>query len=275
MENRSAHLELQTFKKQVELDVEVRGGSAALNKIKQSIEDEIKSLNNRNRPVIFAKIAVVFIVFLLSFLHTRSFASSRKSVDCIKDNVLEISESMNQKLNDDPALLKFLQITSSTVVDFADISVLAAYNLRGVTLAYPLQVFLFYVLRGVIQGIFLFKHPKGTVWTDPGVPSLTVPYGIMCDYYFSGHCGFVTMMALENYKLGNPKNALALAVLLPYLAFVLVTARVHYSIDIPIGVMFGIYCHYWAHTYVDNFHWLMRSTFNRHVWQKIPYFSEV
>lgn len=242
--------------------------------MKETIEEEIRHLNNKTRPVMFAKIGVVFVLFLLNFLHTRSFASPRKSVECIKDHVFEISDSINEKLNTEPNLLKFLQVTSSAVVDFADISVLVAYNLRGVTIAYPLQVFFFYVMRGVVQGIFLFKNPKGGIWTEPGIPSLTVPYGIMSDYYFSGHCGFVTMMALENYKLGNPKNALALAILLPYLGFVLVAARVHYSIDIPIGIMFGVYCHYWAHTYEKHFAYLMRKIFNRHLWHKIPFISE-
>lgn len=278
MDRIDPRLELQNLKQQHKLryeaqDEEAKSPSSTF-KIGAIIEEEIKSLNNKNRPVMFAKIAVVFILFLVHFLHTRIFTTPRRSVDCLGDTIFDLTDSFNDRLNHDKHLLKFLQVTSSSVVDFADISVLVAYNLRGVTLAYPFQVFMFYVLRGILQGFFLFKNPKGSVWDDPGIPSLTVPYGIICDYYFSGHCGFVTMMALENYKLGNPKNAIALALLLPYLAFVLLAARVHYSIDIPIGVMFGVYCHYMAHTYVNHVQWLMRKLFNRSFWHKIPFFCE-
>lgn len=241
----------------------------------EDLEKDLRAMSLRNRPILYAKIALIFFIMIVHFLYTRKFSSPRKSVECLSDSVFQLTEQVNERLNTDPLLLRILQITSSMAVDFADLSVLITYNLRGVTLAFPIQVGLFYIGRGIVQGTFLFSHPKGTIWTHPGIPSLTVPYGKMSDYYFSGHCGFMAMMALENYKLGNKKNSIALFLLLPYVAFVLVASRVHYSIDIPIGVMFGLYTHYWAHQYIDYFHLVLRWLFNRWLWKRIPFFSEV
>lgn len=239
------------------------------------VEKDLRMTNMKNRPILFAKIGIVFIVLIAHFLYTRKFNSPRKSVECLSDQVSQMTEGINTRLNTDTTLLKFLQVSSSMIIDFADLSVIVAYNLRGVTMAYPLQVIFFYVSRGIVQGLFMFGYPKGIIWSDPGIPSLSVPYGVMSDFYFSGHCGFMTMMALENYKLGNKKNALALFVLLPYVAFILIATRVHYSIDVVIGIMVAIYCHYMAHKYINYFHMVARWMFNRWLWHKIPFFSEV
>ena len=163
MENKVSDLELRSLKEQYKLgklrqDEEKGGQSSSFDLQRVKIEDEIIRLNSRNRSVMFTKAALVFIVFLINFLHTRNFSTPRKPIECLKDSVFELTESINNRLNNDPSLLKFLQVTSSSVVDFADVSVLLAYNLRGITLAFPAQVFLFYVLRALIQSIFLFRN---------------------------------------------------------------------------------------------------------------------
>ena len=248
--------------------------SGAFQTSRKDIEQEVDKIQSKNRPILYTKMAVVFLTLVLSFLCTRSFQSSRRSAECIRDSVLEASQFINDKLNTDPILLRLLQVTSSMIVDFAEITVMITYIVKGTHVTFPLQLIFFYVGRGIVQGIFLFGHPQGVIWTDPGVPSLAVPYGIFSDYYFSGHCGFLTMMILENYKLGNRKLAAGISVFLPYLAFVLVATRVHYSIDIIVGVMFGIYSHVMVYSYLNPIHYVLRKLFNKNVWHKIPYFCE-
>jgi hypothetical protein len=90
---------------------------------------------------------------------------------------------------------------------------------------------LFYGIRGIIQNIFTFRFPLGNTWPYPGIPSLLVPYGDQSDFYFSGHCGYMTILLLELRRLGYGKKFTFLALVsLAYVAFVLLAFRVHYSI---------------------------------------------
>ena len=89
----------------------------------------------------------------------------------------------------------------------------------------------FYLLRAVIQKIFLFPFPVGLKWTKPSIPSLLVDYHHTNDFYFSGHCGFLTIMVLECWKAGRPVWGIFLTLCgLAYVSFVLILLRVHYSI---------------------------------------------
>ena len=100
---------------------------------------------------------------------------------------------------------------------------------------------IFYGVRGIVQANFRMRFPEGGIWDYPGVPSLTVPYGLTRDFYFSGHCGFLAMNAFIMYRDGRKKTFMLLCGAICYVGFVLVLFRIHYSIDIPIGIMFGIY----------------------------------
>lgn len=240
-----------------------------------TLERDLQKYTSRGKGVMVTKIGLIFIFLIGHFLYTRKFNSPRRSVECIKDYVFELTQELNDKVNRDPTFLKMLQISSSTLVDFADLSVMITFYLKGNNLRYPLQLIFFYTIRGMVQGNFLFRFPEGTIWTFPGIPSLTVPYGLMSDFYFSGHCGFVTIMAFENLRLGNRWISTFLFVSLAYLGFVLVVTRVHYSIDIPVGIMAGAYAHYWANKYIRRLECALRYLFNRHIWLRIPYFAEI
>lgn len=88
----------------------------------------------------------------------------------------------------------------------------------------------FYITRGVLQSIFLYRYIPGTYWLSPGFPSLVVPYGDSADYYYSGHTGFMcmTVFFLRRYRY----------YVCSYLAFgatlimisTLILFRIHYSI---------------------------------------------
>lgn len=110
----------------------------------------------------------------------------------------------------------------------------------------------FFGTRGIIQNNFLMKFPKGGIWDFPGIPSLTVPYGLTCDFYYSGHCGFLTLSCYTFYKCGKYWLAALVACFIVYVGFVLVLFRIHYSIDIPIGIMAGLYFAYFTNKYKEE-----------------------
>ena len=97
-----------------------------------------------------AKIAAIFIFLTANFLYTRKFSHPRPSVDCIEDKVFKLTESLNEKANTDPTFLKSIQISSSVIVDFADLTMLYTYYKRAVDIRLPIELLLFYVVRGMV-----------------------------------------------------------------------------------------------------------------------------
>lgn len=86
---------------------------------------------------------------------------------------------------------------------------------------------------------------EGTLWDQPGVPSLVVRYGVENDYYFNPACSVLVQLWAE-FKQKNQfiLQTLALIVLVSqfYLSLVL---RGHYFIDNFGGVIIG-YQIWWA-----------------------------
>jgi len=71
-----------------------------------------------------------------------------------------------------------------------------------------------------------------------------VPYGICSDFYYSGHCGFMMLNLMERYTQDRDyKMAAICAGFITYLMFILLIFRVHYDIDLPIGIAVA-YCIY-------------------------------
>jgi PAP2 superfamily C-terminal len=228
-----------------------------------------------NRPIVVAKIGIIFFVLIVNFLNTRRVKTVKEPVACLQDSGYEWTAELNAELNQNPALLKTFQITSSGLVDLADLTSIVAFWFQSDNARSGSQLAFFYGVRAFLQGNFMFAFPQGGIWDYPGIPSLTVPYGLTSDFYFSGHCGFVTLVVLEHSKLGNKKLAILLSFIIPYLALVLIATRIHYTIDIPIGVLFAWYVHTMLHNHLQQFQYLIRATLNRYCLQKIKFFAEV
>ena len=82
-------------------------------------------------------------------------------------------------------------------------------------------------------------------------------------------------MTLEHWRHGNKLISILLAILVWYVGAVLVICRVHYSIDIPVGIMCGAWAHYWIYTYMPQLQLFLRRIFNKSCVLKIKYFAEV
>lgn len=257
----------------------VPSGSASMVEIKTStaptsrILQDLKSLDSKNRGILAAKLSMIFIFLVANFLYTRKLTPKADIKECLQDNIFALTQSLNDKVNTDPTFLKSLQISSSSVVDFAEITFLITFYFKSNSLRCPLALLIFYATRGLVQGMYLFRFPEGTIWDYPGIPSLTVPYGRMSDFYYSGHCGFVTLVAFENYRHKNRIIATLQFLSIVYLGFVLVVTRVHYSIDIPIGIMAGAYANYLGDKFSLPLQIIFRKYVNKYI-RKIKFFSE-
>lgn len=133
-------------------------------------------------------------------------------------------------------------------------------------LLYSMAVF--YIARAIIQNFVVFPFPDGYYWSDPGFPSLTVPYGHTSDFFWSGHCGFLTIIACEWFKNKIYVMTVVTCLINVYMAFVMIGFRIHYTVDVIIGVVIA---HYFfillsmAAPYLDN---KIKHCFNK-VWHKI------
>jgi PAP2 superfamily C-terminal len=81
-----------------------------------------------------------------------------------------------------------------------------------------------------------------------------VPYGAASDFYYSGHTGFFVLLIREELILPdkNPKLVVALCLALSYMVTIILLYKVHYTIDIPIGVVAAWTCHTLAERYSKN-----------------------
>ena len=85
------------------------------------------------------------------------------------------------------------------------------------------------LLHTKVPLIFYFpRDPEGFYFQYPGFPSLMVPYGRASDFFFSGHCGILTLTACEWYYLKKFKLFYPNLFALIFTAFALLAVRVHY-----------------------------------------------
>jgi hypothetical protein len=77
----------------------------------------------------------------------------------------------------------------------------------------------------------------------PGIPSLTIGYFDLNDFYYSGHIGSSTFFTMELFALGHKKCALVGLCIVVHEWIFMAFSRQHYIIDLFSGLMFSITCH--------------------------------
>ena len=85
-------------------------------------------------------------------------------------------------------------------------------------------------------------RPEGFLWSDPGIPSLTVPYHDTNDFYFSGHVGAAVLWMHEFYA-NDYKIMVIITFTIMCTEWIMLTLlRVHYIIDLVSGLMIAHLC---------------------------------
>jgi hypothetical protein len=176
---------------------------------------------------------------------------------CIIDKVQDWLSGVNEWIMNNPSWRNALQILCSGFMDVMYLGTGAFWIMRGNSSRLVVATLIFYIVRAMVQGIWFSPFPSsGYWWDDPGFPSLVVPYGKGSDFFFSGHIGFVTICALEWKKNKNPLVATILTIGGIYTGFILLTYKVHYSIDLFTGVTFAHYVYLMVDSYkekIDSF----------------------
>lgn len=196
---------------------------------------------NFRYSVVGLKLLALMFVLMVFMYFGKINKIDRPTDFCIVDNVHQFLDPVNKKMHQSKIFKNSLQIGSSLCMDVSFLLLLSLWIAKSKS-GYPLiGLVMFYGIRALVQKMFLFRFPDGDIWDSPGIPSITVPYGLQCDFYFSGHCGMLVLMTREMTALGFKSLRWIMILSLPLVAFVLVASRTHYSIDIPVGMMFGYY----------------------------------
>jgi hypothetical protein len=175
-------------------------------------------------------------------------------VSCVQDKVMNALQGANDFINapGNEGFRNFFQGFCSFLIDIIFIATFGYWVLRGTSGRLPISLGLFYITRALVQNLWFSPFPQGFYWESPGLPSLVVPYGRGSDFFFSGHSGFLVICAMEWHKLNFPKLRNFVIATLAYTALILLTYRIHYSIDIFVGIFFAEWCFGKVHTYKDT-----------------------
>lgn len=155
-----------------------------------------------SKKVLKAKVLIAIFTIGCIFVF-KEFGLPNVEVKCIDDPSHDYFNDLNRRVNTDHSFANLLQISSSLLMDFIFLS-LYVYWVLNVKTGRPIYAIgLFYLIRGLTQATVTLRYPEGYLWEDPGVPSLVVPYGRSSDFFFSGHCGFLNLCALEWLRNGK------------------------------------------------------------------------
>jgi len=201
------------------------------------------------------KVTIKLIIFIvcLTFLIIGRASVPSNDPPCVVDKVMDFFQGVNDFVINNPFWRNTLQIICSVFMDLMFLATGAFWILRGNSSRLIVSVLGFYIVRALIQAIWLSPFPtEGEYWWyDPGLPSLVVPYGKGSDFFFSGHVGFVTICALEWRKYGKNIMFWILTVGGIYTGFILLVYHVHYSIDLFVGFSFAHYTYLMVDFYKD------------------------
>jgi len=190
----------------------------------------------------------VFAACLLFLFLGRFSVPEEVTYECI-DRVQDLFLGVNEFLMKNDFWRNTLQIICSLFMDIMFLATGIHWIIRGGTSRLVVTTISFYLIRAMVQAVWVSPFPKeGYWWYDPGLPSLVVPYGRGTDFFFSGHIGFVTICASEWKKNGNKLMTTILAIGGVYTGFILLAYKIHYSIDLFTGVTFA----HWLFMIVDQ-----------------------
>ena len=221
-------------------------------------------LNSKYNRFILLK-GLIFIVVLTFLILKRDVSSNQPSTECIEDYVLNYLKYFNELVNQNESWRLFFEISSSAIMDFTFIVTFLNWVFRRTNARIFMTMFFFYGSRAVCQILFKLRYPQGYLWPFPGIYSLTVPYGQMSDFFFSGHSGFLLICSLELRTTGARKLSYLITVFIGYMVFVLLIFRIHYSFDITTGLFYAHYSfrlisknlealdRFWINLYIEFF----------------------
>ena len=149
----------------------------------------------------------------------------------ISDRLHDWTAPLHGWLSASPRAANGTLIATSALIDVFGLFLIGA-AIAGPTFRPFVALLLVFGLRQLCQGICTLPFPQGTIWRNPGFPSLLVTYGTSNDFFFSGHTSIAMIGALEMAQMAPTWLAVVVGVVAGIEAITVIILRAHYTMDV-------------------------------------------
>ncbi|MGY8650171.1 MAG: phosphatase PAP2 family protein [Verrucomicrobiia bacterium] len=156
------------------------------------------------------------------------------TANAIVDQAHVLTADWNAHLNQNKNTANALLIISTALIDLIGIWLLAN-SVFGKSIRPFLALLILFAARQVCQYFCALPLPEGIIWSDPGVPSLLITYGVANDFFFSGHTGIAVFGAIELARRFGRTGAMVGVGIAIFEIITVLTLRAHYTMDIVAG----------------------------------------
>jgi hypothetical protein len=184
-----------------------------------------------NLTHIGVRVAFVGLGLFLWFWTQRLIAAKAPASNGVGDRLHDWSAPLHAWLVAHPRPTNLVLIATSALIDIFGIYLLAS-AVFGPTVQPFLAILILFAMRQSCQAICTLPIPPGSIWRDPGFPSLLVTYGTSNDFFFSGHTAISVLGALQLAQSAPPWLAIGGAIVAGIEAITVIILRAHYTMDV-------------------------------------------
>lgn len=160
-------------------------------------------------------------------------------VDCTRDYFQEATEGWNKYFEKEADLKRQLMIVGGIMSDIAVVFMLLRWMIGGKTWRMPIALVGTYLTRWLCAATFRIRYPANYLWENPGLYSLTVPYGMANDFHFTVHIALLVIVINEFFEDRFLIMAYTMISVCGFQAFLVLVTRGAYTIDLIAAVVFG------------------------------------
>lgn len=177
------------------------------------------------------RVAFVGVGLVLWFWTQRLISAKAPANNGVGDRLHDWSAPWHAWLLAHTRATNLVLILTSALIDVFGIFLLAS-AVFGPTVQPFVGILILFGMRQVCQAICTLPLPPGSIWRDPGFPSLLVTYGTSNDFFFSGHTAISVLGAIQLAHTAPPWLAVLGAVIAGGEAITVIILRAHYTMDV-------------------------------------------
>jgi hypothetical protein len=177
------------------------------------------------------RVAFVGVGLVLWFWTQRLISTKAPANNGVGDRLHDWSAPLHAWLLVQTRATNLVLILTSALIDVFGIFLLAS-AVFGPTVQPFVGILILFAMRQACQAICTLPLPPGSIWRDPGFPSLLVTYGTSNDFFFSGHTAISVLGAIHLAHTAPPWLAVLGAVGAGIEAITVIILRAHYTMDV-------------------------------------------
>lgn len=182
------------------------------------------------------RIAITAVALLIWFWTQSLLGARAGDGKAIGDGLHRLTEPIHSYLESSPGAANALLIVSSLGIDALGIFLLGSWIFAGQLRSF-VGLAMLLILRQIMQALCALPPPPGMIWHYPGFPSLLVTYGVVNDFFFSGHTAIAVFGAFELARLKKTWITVCAILLVLFELAAVITLRAHYTMDVFTGLL--------------------------------------